>query len=415
MINDIRITKGSRKEIRNPMIVILLLIIIIFEVPLVFLIAPICLVVFMCFSNLSKNLPINLNVQVFYLSIFIITYFGFDNYLPQSGSFKVLYCASVIGMYFYGLNTHLLTGSKKDDSEYLRKVILLIAGCFYIYVLVTIINGVISGRFLISRNPFNIWTGTLRAATHYGTMLVFPVAVSCCGLLLGKRKLTKIVSLLVLLGAVLTCLLTASRTILYMIPIGLIVTVVFSSRFKILKMKKNVLQSIGMFMIGIVTFSILIGLFSIFDLFDIKSKLMETQLGMRIINGDTSKIDDDPRLQYSLYYITHFSKYIWGGGHFRDEIGNAHNLWLNTYDIGGIVPFIFLLIYTFSILNTLRKLFYKKGIEQYLKVLVVVVYILCLIQMMLEPILESVPVFFWAFVLLNALVFKLVNQKEIEN
>ena len=113
-------------------------------------------------------------------------------------------------------------------------------------------------------------------------------------------------------------------------------------------------------MIGIVTFSILIGLFSIFDLFDIKSKLMETQLGMRIINGDTSKIDDDPRLQYSLYYITHFSKYIWGGGHFRDEIGNAHNLWLNTYDIGGIVPFIFLLIYTFSILNTLRKLFYKK-------------------------------------------------------
>ena len=105
-----------------------------------------------------------------------------------------------------------------------------------------------------------------------------------------------------------------------------------------------------------------------------------------------------------------FTKNLWGGYYFKNSIGAMHNLWMDTYDSVGIIPFVILILYTISIIINLLNLYKNKQIIKESKIMLLGVYIVFMILFMTEPILESGPLMFAFFIFINGFVSGITRQ-----
>lgn len=390
---------------KESILYVLLLIMMICEIPYVFLVAPIIL--FIILFILNKKNKIRVNKEFIQISIFIISYFAMDTQLEQSTTFKVLYSLSVISIYLYGINSCSDLKTLELNSQKLQNIIKLISLTFLVYVVITIAINLIIRQFSISRNPIDIWNGTYRAATHYGTMLVFPMVYGCYQIILRNNFREKIFGSLIIIFAVFTCIITASRTILYLIPCVFIIIYYFKlkldRKIKIRHIRQIVL-SLTILAMGIIIFEM--------NFFNVQTIFNSSQLGLRYASGQATKLEEDSRLSNMVFLFKHLKESLMGGGFTRLHSGNTHNLWLNVYDLSGIVPFTALILYTVSNIKQLGKFIKNKMVGNDTKVLIVSIYIACMLQMVFEPILESVPVFFWSFIYMNGVIYTYSKYKS---
>ncbi|MGD6730446.1 MAG: hypothetical protein ACPKMZ_05180 [Pleomorphochaeta sp.] len=111
--------------------------------------------------------------------------------------------------------------------------------------------------------------------------------------------------------------------------------------------------------------------------------------------------------------MTYFTKYLWGGNFIStgQNIGPAHEIWLDTYDYSGIIPYTLIIIYTCSYIIRMFKIFKNKNIYLGIRILSVTFYIVMTIQFGLEPILEGSPILFYLFCFLDGF-FKIIIIKN---
>lgn len=114
---------------------------------------------------------------------------------------------------------------------------------------------------------------------------------------------------------------------------------------------------------------------------------------------------DAERLEILLEALKYMPEYPWGGQNISQLIGiQIHDLWTDIYDYAGVIPFVLMIIYFVVNIMTQINLLKSNGVSKDLKIMSLFVFICCLIQMMLEPIMTGSSIFLISFVMIFASV-----------
>lgn len=86
------------------------------------------------------------------------------------------------------------------------------------------------------------------------------------------------------------------------------------------------------------------------------------------------------------------------------ELRYFHNMWLDAGRIGGIFPFVFLVLYSSSAMIHAVKLFIKKKLDTGYRFIILSIYIGVMINCFTEPVLEGIMESYLVFIFINGLV-----------
>ncbi len=383
-----------------------LLMVMIFEVPYfnLFLIAGFLMLISYIVIYRRHSLA---NAELLILLLFIVLYFAIDTNLETSNEYKFWYSVSTVSLYACGYSMNYATLNIEERSRKIEYIIRRIAMAYTAFVLITVVYSAIKGQFGISRNPLNFWTGTLRAATHYGTMSVFPLAYGLYLAIVAEGKKEHRTGWLLVVFATLVAIVTASRTVLLLVPVGAIVAYFTNIGIRGKVTMKNICQLIGV----IVLLGLSIVVFKT-GLFGIQTAFFKTQLGQRYLLGHASTLTDDERWRKMEFFIHNIDKSVWGGGYARVNVGNLHNVYLNVFDLSGIIPFALLLVFTGQVMRDYRRMRRNGSVTIPVAVLLFLVLLLSFIQMLIEPTMESVPAFMWCLLMICGMQCKVSRCKE---
>lgn len=335
------------------------------------------------------------------LICFISSYFILDTYLKQTFTYKFLYALSVICIYQIG---YQFIDTRDSSDVIIEQIIRLISITYFFYVLVSIVNSVIKGQLAISRNPLNIWTGDLRAATHYGSMLVFPLAYGICLLFTNRDRKDKFLGILLTIGSLIQTLMIAGRSIILFTVLGIVIAYFYSIKLKgqfTSKHLKQLCLCLALIFMGYIVFEA--------NIFNVQTIFNNSQMGKRLLNGQTSTIEEDGRMKHLRFFFENIKYSLWGGGYTRLHSGNLHNVYLNVFDLSGIVSFSFLVMFTLNVMSKFKKCLSFHFVKFETKMFLFVIFVLNFIQLFMEPVMESVPVMFWCLIMLTGMVEKVTK------
>lgn len=388
------------KSYKEPFLCMTLIVLMIFEVPYfkLFLVAGFLMLIL--YTIIYKRRPV-VNGEMLVLLLFIVLYFMIDTTLEVSSEYKLWYAVSTVSLYACGYYMDYDVLDVEERSKKMEHVIRIIAIAYAAFILITVIYSVAKGQFGITRNPLNLWTGTLRAATHYGTMSVIPLAYGLYLVVIGETKKDHKLGWLLVLFTAFVATITASRTILFLIPIGAIIAYFANIKIRGKLSGKHLNQLIGaltLFTFGVTALAL--------DVFGIQNLFLKSQLGQRYLLGYAPTLTDDGRWKNTTFFIQNISKSLWGGGYTRTNAGNIHNVYLNVFDLSGIIPFALLIIFTIKVVKDYKRMRKNKAVNISTALLLLLVLSLSFIQLLLEPTMESVPTFIWCLLLICGMQHK---------
>lgn len=390
----------NKHSYREPFLCMALLVIMIFEVPFFKLFLISGAVMLILYTVIYKRHPF-IDVAVVVLILFIVLYFAIDTKLESSTEYKVWYAISTISLYAYGDYMDFDGLSTKERSEKVTSVIKTIAIAYAAFVLMTMVYSIMKGQFAITRNPLNIWTGTLRAATHFGTMSLIPLAYGLYLIIATRSKMSHKYGWMLIIFVSLVAIITGSRTALFLVPIGFIIAYLADIKIQGVFTKKNLNQLLGaLILFAFVTVAFL------GDAFGFQTLFYKSQLGQRYLLGYAPAMTEDGRWKKTVFFFENISKSLWGGGYTRSNVGSIHNIYLDVFDLSGIIPFGLLIIFTLIVIGDYRRLRKSASVDDSTALLLLLICSLTFIQLLLEPVMESVPVMIWCLLLICGMQHK---------
>lgn len=393
---------------KEPLLCMLFLTLMIFEVPFfnLYLIAGLLMLILYAIIY-KKFITIDGNIVI--LLLFITLYFLLDTKLEYSTNYKVCYVISTVSIYICGYYVNFDGLNIENKSKKLEYVVRAIAITYSVYIGLTIGLSIAKGQFIVSRNPLDLWTGSLRASTHYGTMSIIPLAYGIYLIITEKKIIKQIMGWVLVVFVSLVAVITGSRTALFLVPIGLIFAYFTNIKLQGKFTKKHFKQFLCIFML--ISFVLIVYHLNVFE---IKTLLQKSQLGQRYLFGSAQSFKEEVRWTRVEFFLRNINKSFFGGGYTRTRVGNIHNIYLNVFDLSGIIPFTLLIIFLFNILNDYRKIVTNKLLSLQITLLLFIVLLLSFIQTLLEPTMESVPVFMWCLLLICGMQHKVSKSKNIK-
>jgi hypothetical protein len=253
----------------------------------------------------------------------------------------------------------------------------------------------------------DIWTRDIYTATLQGTFYTLIASHLFYSLVIRKENLTISNLYIVMIGiAILISILMGNRTLL------IIVMTVFIGSYLVyfwLEKKRVMKMRLFIYLIGLISIIYLLYAVNIFGLKTIVEKSLFLQ---RLSNSD---IKSNPR--FTAYMLALRQMFVYPMGGYKMYLGGvsyAHNLWLDVLYATGIIPFIFLILFSISVLINLYKVMKINALPISFRLLMFGIYAGYLLNFMVEPILEGVPQMFLSFCLISGMLSKFyVFQKNI--
>lgn len=341
---------------------------------------------------------IYLNVNLLYIFIFCMFYMLFTH-STLYGINNILKIFLYAVGYIIGL---FLVKQNGTQEKMITKYILLIAfgACFH-GVLNFVINYLDFGFNPPSRNLPDIWTGEIWGATGHNTVFAIFIGSVYYLFFIQKKFILKSIGLIGLISMILFNLMTASRTVFFLLVFVFIVSL-FSQMFITKKIKTKTI------LIILISLFFLENMYSL-NLFGMRDIIGDTPLYNRLIVLEDSNDIESSRFYRQEIYLSNLYNYPFGGNNIKNQIGYAHNLWLDTYDSAGVFPTLFLIMFVLSVLLNVFKLLKSKYINNEFKVLLIGVYSALISQFMVEPILEGVPWLFILFCIISGMTDQYLN------
>ena len=344
----------------------------------------------MCLAMFVKNsfiLDVKNKFVFVLLCLFGISFFLFSYKL---GFYSTMgFCLPMA--YYIGQNL------EKHTSLDFKKVVYLVALGMCIHVLLNFAYDfyIYGPSVVIHRSHYDVW---LRDKVNTPTTAVnYVIPTSCVYYFLFREDNKKIkygFSLMYIVMIIYNIFL-GRRTPLLMLGIvmvfGLLIECVERKRIKPLLIFFGIVSGVALILFILVVTN-LNGFGDMFFSLHIVSKFVVFGL-------------DADRLEILLEAAKYMPKYLWGGQNISNIIGiQIHDLWTDIYDFAGVVPFVLIVIYFVCCIKNLIQTLLNKHNENNLKILAVFVFVCCLIQMLLEPIMTGSSIFFISFVLIFALL-----------
>ncbi len=271
-----------------------------------------------------------------------------------------------------------------------------------------LLNWISNGSSFESRNTIDIWSGSEMAATGQAALACIPLGLTIACLFFKnnvKIKVASIVTVIVVLGY---NLILSGRTLLFMFLI--IVAVAFSHRF--LRIKK------GRMRVLVLLIAIILLLLFVYqaNILGIRSYIEDSPLYERFFSKDSEmELDEDRRDVKKQYFLKNMFYHPFGGMHMREEMGYAHDIFLDTYDEAGIFALLGMVIYLLISISHLIKCLSDDTLSFGFRQIVLCIYVICYMEFMVEPILQGMPWLFASFCLIDGYVSRIINHNKLVN
>ena len=379
----------------------------------------------------NKYINISLNVCLFLLSISFLHYaevvvpiMCLLLFIDHKYQFKVLniktfiiLClfgisfaifGSVLGLYrFIGLFLPMVyyVGSNIENlnENKIKKIIyIIVLGMTLHIVLNFACDLIVRGTNCFFRNShLDFWIWDEYPTTQTGVFYIFLIGVIYYIFVYEKNKKIKNVSIILFIICFIYTLALGRRT-----PIFLLVVVVLCSFFIDYFVNKNKNKMANVLLLLLALF-LIIGIFIYciytFNLFGLRMKFQS----LGIVRKFTSLGFYSNRHNLTLATIKLAPTHLFGGMAITEitEYG-PHELWLNTFDAAGIVPYVFIVIYSILALINLIKYVRNQKHSNENRLLVFGLFLAIGIQFFLEPIMTGSPIPLLCAVLLVTIIEK---------
>lgn len=337
------------------------------------------------------------------LIMFTFSYFTILIFYKSLGFQSLLvYVIGPILCFFIGYFIY----NNKDD---------LLVNTIFAIVFGNFIHGLLNMFIYFFENGFNInviglrtfpdiWQGTALTATLQGTYysLVASLLFFALLLILSRQKVgIGIIIIFATSFSLFASFIMGNRTLLIILALSTILCLFVYMTLNKLNFKRNaVVLTIISFII--ITFFLIYN----YNFLGTRTFIESSTLYSRIQN---LSLQNDSRSSFVLLAINQLLDYPMGGYKMFLGGGNyVHNLWLDVLYATGIIPFAFLISYTFVVLINLLKIMKNKVNSLDFKVLIFGLNLGFLLTFMVEPILEGVPYLFMSFCLINGMISKKV-------
>lgn len=346
---------------------------------------------------LSKDKRLILNSEFCVLLLcFLIFYFLYNTYYEQG---IVLYtiitvCIGPIAGFCLG---QLLVTSEKSIQEIICIccIGLLFHGILNLWYAPT-------ASIWYDQNIPDFWTGEKVSATLNGAY--FTGAIVLCCFFYNRRKFKSRMLSIALIGIMLwSSLKTAERTLIINFLLSIIIFV-YSMIFLGEKRKERLVKALKYTGIICAVILVLVILF-LNDFMGIQTAFFKTSLGSRLNMLDT--IMQDGRNEAVGAVLKALWTHPMGG--FKNTLFYAHNLIVDAGRMCGVIPMFLLLIYIVLILMKVFRVCKNNNISLESRMLILIFYFSYLVNFMVEPVLEGMPMIFVTFCIVNGAVAKLNN------
>ncbi|WP_282938856.1 hypothetical protein [Paenibacillus sp. RC67] len=352
--------------------------------------------------SVYKKTTFRLTADMILISLFSISYILiFRIYNTIDLIVLLLYVVEPIGCFFIG---YLIF--KKEAQLIYKTIITIVLGNMLYGSINMLLYFKTFGANTYERRVPDIWTDIGMAATLQGTHFTPVASLLFFSFILWINRKYKVLSFILFFGAIfslVSSVVLGNRTLIIITLLTLFSNIILYSML-VKKKQSSILKSIFL----AASFFILIWVVYSYNLFGISDFILDSQFYVRM-NEQGSMLDDPRMLVYSNALVELFN-YPLGG--YKLDLGGlsyAHNLWIDVLYVAGIIPFIFLGLYTLKSIINLGFIIRSDRVNVEFKVLIFSIYIGYLLNFMVEPILEGVPFMFISFCLINGLVRKYLD------
>lgn len=302
----------------------------------------------------------------------------------------------------------------EDDEKGVIKFILMVATSLALYTTLFFISNAIKngiGNYDVLNQP-NIWTGKPLWATNI--MLYSSLFYSCFGYMVFACRdfKTRIIYFIIFVINAFYALMLGRRAALLMIALSMF----FSFLYKIIcsnkvERKKTLKVFVVLCIIG---FSLLILFLALYllDIGGFNSFIKKTDLFVRFISNPQLSTDplyhvknffyDMGRANIRRGFYAHLFEYPWGGGYIHEIVGNyGHDLWLDIYDVAGIISLTIMIIYNVIYVLDIAKVIKSDRIDSSIKLLLLCIFVCSFAQFFIEPIMEACRAYMFGICLIH--------------
>lgn len=350
---------------------------------------------------LKKNVfKSELDLTFFLLFTFSISYslFYFTN--PWKGlQYFLIYMLSPAAFYLWGKQ---IPKSLYHDRQIIT-IVMFIGVIYSLPALISVMLNILEGGFAQhERSIAMFWGGPRISATGMAQFFMFNICIPGIFFSLTKR-MNKILILFFAIIFVLSlaCVLrVGSRTLLGIMMFSLVFSIIFVSpklSFKQLVVRFGFLLVLVFFIIQNVSFDFDSEIFTTFA-----SRMEEG--GTEELAGGGGRVD---KWEKSFHHMK-----IYPNGWSLDRFGYSHNLWLDTFRVGGFVSFFLLIVFTLRFLATLFSFFRSSQIIKSVRLIFTLYCISFLLIFMVEPGIDGNYSLFILFCLFSGILQSCYTAQE---
>ena len=329
----------------------------------------ICVIIFV--SHKCKLTINNLTVFVL-LCLFGLTFFLF--------SFKLGFY-SVMG--FCLPMAYYIGQSLNKSEENIKKLIYIIALGMGVHVLLNMACdfSVYGTEMFRHTSHYDIWTGAEATLTAMAANYMFMIGSIYYVMFKEKNVPFKIVYIVLFIVMMIYNMTIGRRTPILML--GICFVLCFVLDFFVYNGNKKIMKNVLLILTGLIALCIFIWST---DFLGLKTRIYYLPFLVKFRTYGFSS----GRLEILLDGIKLMPAHLWGGQEISTILDiELHDLWTDIFDYAGIVPFALMVIYTITVIVNFVKNVRNKKISSSFKILLTGVFIACLLQAMLEPLMTG--------------------------
>jgi len=352
---------------------------------------------------LLPNLKIRINASSICLLLLGVAMLIFDT-LSQSSLMAMLrqfvwFCAYTLGLCFISANN---TYEQKENRV---KLVLgvLGTGTFLHYILNMIIN---FGSE--TRRARDFWSGEYTSATAQACLACIALSIFIAVIFTDAKRVWKILSIVgMAIIMIYNVGVLAGRTLLFITPFLFVFAFIHQSY------NKRINPFRKLFVIAFIIL-VIIALYYL-NVFGIKDAFEESNFYYRFFEVEGRSVFADTRVSKKLRYLHYMLNFPWGGSKLKEVVpGYAHDLYLDTYNLGGVFALIGVGVYSFLALFRAFRVFRNKKISFGVKQVLLCIYLSTNVMFFLEPILQGVPWLFASYCIIDGLATCLLTSARSE-
>lgn len=350
----------------------------------------ICLILFIDnkYQFKTNNIKMFILLSMFALSFYVFSYkLGLYSFI---GFFLPM-------VYYIGSNI------KDINEEKVKRIIYILTFGMATHVLLNFgYELIIRGIEIFTRNShLDFWTKEEHPTTQTSVNIIFIISLIYYTFVYEtNRRIVKKYAVLLLLCMIYEIAL-ARRTTLFVLIISIIISIFFDkviNKNSIMKFKKVIIAIVIITVLGLLYYLFLYNPWSHRQSLQIFNKFFFTGI-------------KTGRLDIFIRAIKIAPKHLWGGQEISTLFDiNVHDLWMDTFDYAGIIPYILLIVYSIYCLINMIYTFRNNGLSKSFRLLAFVLFVCITIQMFLEPIITGSPIFLLCSILVFASI-ECLNSK----